>query len=722
MGYLKNLKKKAADRWGKKYASSYWYDEYDRTYDTYEKYTEWGLPTSGIYRDKKSVNIYKLASVRRAIANFVQIVTGKNIPVTFSTKSDSKTDGKTVILSADVNDNFDVSVGLALHEGSHIILSDFELLKVCNTGFSKYIHYTGVNGIDEFDLSKVIDKDSFWPIGKYSSIKEKLFMKGGTIRSKTELTRPLFDMIMGLSNWIEDRRIDNYIYTTAPGYRSYYLSLYDHYFNDKIVTKGIASDEFTDETLDSYFFRIINLLNEKTDLNKLKGLREVVRMLDLKNIKRITKSEQSLELAIDIVAKILEYCDSSTISEKLMKGSDGDVNEDDDDDTIEIDDLGDDFELSDKPDNGPSKKVRLSPKAMQQLLKKIENQKKFLDGDVKKKKLTATDLKKIENVEQSGTELNRVGQTVKNGRGGQYKGVDCIVVKKLNDSIIIDDEFPCRAKDGNETLSTRYQPYVDRGIELGILLGKKLQIRAESRDTIFSRLKRGKIDKRMISALGYDNDSVFFTHEVDQYKKVNLHISIDYSGSMSGVNIQRSITATVAIVKACIMARNINVQVSIRATAGSPSLPWICMVYDSRRDNFKTFCKYMAAMQPTNITPEGLCFEAIQKYLIPNTNDTDSYFLNFSDGCPSYSISNGADQITYEGTTAAEHTYSQIKKMKESGINVISYFITERRLSGMEHSEDYRIFKLSYRDDAKFINVENMNEVARSMNEMFLKK
>ena len=713
MGYLKNLKKKAAGRWGKGYASSYWYDEYDRTYDAYEKYTEWGLPTSGLYKDKKSVNIYKLASVRRAIANFVQIVTGKNIPVTFHTKSDSKTNGTSVILSADVNDNFDVSVGLALHEGSHIVLSDFGILKAMHDVMDTYERHARTDMLHQFDAVFSEGK-------KYGTVKRAMFGKDGTIRSKVILTRPLFDLIMNISNWIEDRRIDHYIYTTAPGYRSYYLSLYDHYFNDKIVTKGIESDEFTDETLDSYFFRIINLLNEKTDLNKLKGLKEIVRMLDLKNISRIKSSEESLELSIAIVSKMLEYCDVSTLTGKsASKSGDGDINEDGDDE-IEIDDLGDDFEISECNGND-GKRVRLSPKALEQLKKKIEKQKQFLNGDIKKKKLAANDLKKIDNVDQSDTELNRVGQSIKKGSGGgYYKGVDCIVVKRVTDGVVMESDFPCPATGYDGNISTRYIDDVNRGIELGTILGKKLQIRAESRETVFSRLKRGKIDKRMISSLGFDNESVFFTHHIDQFKKVNLHISIDYSGSMEGKKIKKAITSTVAIVKACIMARNIDVQVSIRATGGSPQLPWVGLIFDSKRGNFRTFCKYMAAMRPAHVTPEGLCFEAIHKYLIPATNDTDSYFLNFSDGQPSYSINNGNDAIEYSGDRAAEHTYSQIKRMGESGIKVLSYFITEGRMS--EHDDDYRIFKASYKDSAKFINVENMMEVAKTMNETFLKK
>ena len=72
----------------------------------------------------------KLAATKRAIANFVQIVTGKNIPVKFSKRGDSYTDGTSVTITANLKDkDFDPAVGLALHEGSHILLTDFDTLK-----------------------------------------------------------------------------------------------------------------------------------------------------------------------------------------------------------------------------------------------------------------------------------------------------------------------------------------------------------------------------------------------------------------------------------------------------------------------------------------------------------------------------------------------------------------------------------------------------------------
>ena len=42
----------------------------------------------------------KLAGYRRAIGNFVRIVTGQAIPVKFNTSGDSYTDGKSVVISA----------------------------------------------------------------------------------------------------------------------------------------------------------------------------------------------------------------------------------------------------------------------------------------------------------------------------------------------------------------------------------------------------------------------------------------------------------------------------------------------------------------------------------------------------------------------------------------------------------------------------------------------
>jgi len=765
MSWYDKFKTGTKDNLPKKSASSYWYDEYDTSYDYLDKYTDWGTTELSAY--KKTNDLYKLSSVRRAVSNFVQIVTQKNIPVTFATKSDSKTDGERVILSADVDDNFDVSVGLALHEGSHIVLSDFKLLKAMSEVKDRIywdkraITDANAKAVEEGLSLAYPDLDSIDSVikrtianhTKYTTQLSEIYLSTGKIGKYGIPPNEVIDIISGLTNWVEDRRIDMFIYKSAPGYREYYTSMYDHYFNDKIVTKGIKSDEFTEETFESYMFRIINLMNESSDLSKLKGLRAIYRSLKLNDIARLKNSTDSLDLAIDIVAEILKYVpytkegdlnkeqsaggqsngeQDEESQEGEGQGQSGDEQSDDSGNGLGMNPDGINGEQSDSNSNvdaAPTAgdvngKDMLSKSALQQLAKKFQKQKDFINGNIKKKNVTKTELDKLQDIQESGTELVRVGGDYERNGNRIGKGVDCIVVKQLTDKLTESDDFPFTGKDWQTRQPHRkFEEEVRKGINLGIILGKKLQIRNESRETVFSRLKKGKIDGRMIASLGYDNENVFYTNEVDQFKKGNLHISIDYSGSMSGDKLRRAIISTVAIVKACQMARNINVQVSARSTdSGQRQLPYIVMVYDSRKNSLKDFYKYMSMLQAHNTTPEGLCFEAIQKYLIPTTNDTDSYFLNFSDGQPCYSISHGTDDINYSGFAAAEHTNRQVKKMQASGINVLSYFITDMSEDRFERSSDWEIFKKCYGKDAKYVNVENMMQVAKTMNEMFLTK
>ena len=729
----------------KKSASSYWFDEHDSSYDYLDLYSDMDKDELASY--KKTNDLYKLSATRRAIANFVQIVTQKNIPVSFATKSNSCTDGEKVILSADVDNNFDVSVGLALHEGSHIVLSDFDLLSEMNTAFDSFRYAereVKTNGGDivskiEYTINNCKFKDGL----------REMYYPTGKIGSKVSVDMEIKNLIGSLTNWIEDRRIDRYIYNSAPGYRDYYTSMYDFYFNDKAITKGIESDEYTEENIESYMFRIINLHNDKTDLSKLKGLRAIYRLIDLKNIDRLKSTEDVFNLSIDVTAIILDNIAYSGGNSK--SGDKGEAEKGDGNPTGETDgdgestdgeggegngiqmEAGDGFEGTDSDGDSDGDasstsdikkgKQSLSASSKKQLDKKIQKQKDFLDGKIKKKQITKGEAEKLQNIVDSDTQVVRVGNDYET-KYSITKGVDCIVVKNLTENLLSQEDFPFSRVDWKTK-----QPHawavddVAKGVTLGTILGKKLQVRNESRETVYSRLTKGKIDGRMVASLGYNNENVFYTKDVDQYKKANLHISIDYSGSMSGDKLRKAITSTVAIVKACQMARNINVQVSIRSTDSSyRALPYIAVVYDSTKNTFRQFCKYMSILQANNTTPEGLCFEAIQKQLIPSTNDTDSFFLNFSDGQPCYSIGTADDSINYQGEAAAEHTRKQVNKMRNAGINTLSYFISDYSEERMMSSTDWRVFQKCYGKDAKCVNVENMMQVAKTMNELFLSK
>jgi len=430
----------------KKSASSFWYDDYNTSYDYLDQYSD--LDSDTLKAFKKTNDLYKLSATRRAIANFVQIVTQKNIPVTFASKSDSKTDGEKVILSADVDDNFDVSVGLALHEGSHILLSDFKLLEEMGRAFEQVgwvyqkaryeneVAKSNGNPIawtDEKILEHIIHNITQF---KYSRGFSEMYLPTGKIGSKGRLTKEVKDLIGGLTNWIEDRRIDYHIFTSAPGYREYYSSMYDHYFNDKMITKGIVSDEYTNEDFESYMFRIINLHNEKTDLSKLKGLRAIYRMINLNDIKRLKNTEDAFMLAIDVVAEILKYVPMGGEGDlKKEQSSAGQSNGEQDEESTEgqgggqagdeksdeqggmnASSEGIEGEQSDSDSNSNSAptagdtngKDMMSKSAAQQLAKKFKKQKDFLNDNLKKKKLQKSEIEKLDNIAASDTELVRV--------------------------------------------------------------------------------------------------------------------------------------------------------------------------------------------------------------------------------------------------------------------------------------------------------------------------
>ena len=81
--------------------SSFWMD------DTYGRRTSIfdGWDDEDVEVKKPAVDTIALAAYRRSVANFVNIVTGRNdIPVTFNSGEDSYTDGKKVVISSSIKD------------------------------------------------------------------------------------------------------------------------------------------------------------------------------------------------------------------------------------------------------------------------------------------------------------------------------------------------------------------------------------------------------------------------------------------------------------------------------------------------------------------------------------------------------------------------------------------------------------------------------------------
>ena len=688
-GTLDYLTKGSYSKQKKKSASSFWADEWSQ-YDTPTTYWSGGAwKTQELSKvENSTAELLKLNAHKRAISNFVNILTNKNIPVTFARKGDSYTDGKSVVLSAEVKpDKFDVAVGLALHEASHIVLTDFELMSKYSAPAEMFNNFARAAGIDVNDT-------------KFDAIE------------KHKNNEQLFDVVKSLVNFVEDRRIDQYIYNTCPGYRDYYRALYDEYFYDAQIDKGLKSDEYTDETLQSYMFRIINITNSNSDLNKLKGLKEIYELLDLKNINRLKSTKDSLEVAEKITNTILQniLVDINNMPSKGKGQGEGESEE------IEIDDLGENFEVTEGDDSGDDgdKKVKLSKNAKAQLDKAIKKQKDFVNNNLKKKGLTKKEDQTLDQIDNSGTTMENVGDT-KLENGGHIPTVQCMVSKKMTESLMKDREFPFSYwNEYDNKWSGWNEDTLRKGILMGTILGKRIAVRSEERETINPRQKNGRIDKRMVAALGYDYVNVFSHKEVDRFKKVMLHITIDGSGSMSGRNWNDSLAVAIAICKAASMVSNLNVQVSIRGTWGNK--PYICIAYDSRFDKFEKVKRLFPALQANGTTPEGLTFQAIMKHFVESTKDMDSYFLNICDGEPTFSN----DQVSYGGENAVLHTKKMVNQIREMGINVMSYFVSEGGGSWGSNSKEK--FKKMYGSDSRFIDVTQIVPITKTLNELFMKK
>ena len=687
--------------------SSFWLDnEFDRHTSIFDEEDV-----------KPKTDLIALSSYRRAIANFVRIVTEKDIPVTFKSSGDSYTDGKKVVISAKMDDkSFDPSVGLALHEGSHIVHSDFDWLKNLE-----------------------------------HSIREELFHIGET---KGYSRHDIIGTVKGLLNYVEDRRIDNIIFTSSPGYKGYYHSMYDKYFHSKVIDKALGTDEYTDETMESYMFRIINLTNKNTNLSSLNGLREIWNTIDLKNISRLKDTEDAFEIAQDILGVIFKNLPDAEIkvdedgeesyepakdsSESDMGGSGGSSDEPMSDEDFQ--DLLDSIESGEmksqpKPEpkeekvpETPSDKDLLSDSQKKQLENAIKKQKDFMNGKTSKKNVTKKELQDLQTIESSGMSYVEVGDGLKSW-DGRKMNTKCIVVreftKQLVDSNTISminkwsgDRYDENVKDGYET------DYIAEGIRLGTVLGRKLQVRGESRETKWTRLDSGRIDKRLVAELGFGNDRVFSNSFVEEYSDAFLHISVDASGSMSGRKWTNTMKSVVAMTKAIDMINNVDVVVSFRTTQTNHSSrtrrsdttkPLILIAYDSRKDSFikvKTLFKYLSV---AGTTPEGLCYEAIMNDIVPSTNDKDSYFLNFSDGMPMF----GNGDVDYHGDTALNHTAKMVKEIRNRGIKVLSYFVSD---SDWSRDSESRAFKTMYGKDAEYIDITSVMSVSKTMNKKFLQK
>ena len=710
---------------------AYYSTGYKSTHKSYGNSSFWmneDFLESDIRASVNSLDYVKLAGYKRAIGNFVRIVTGKdNIPVMYSSGNDSYTNGVQVVISSKLGENeFDSTVGLALHEGSHISLTDFNAIKKC------------LNHNSEF-LQSIVE----WH--------KNIFNEDVTNANEFAMARQVKELI----NIIEDRRIDRFVYDSAPGYQGYYQSLYEKYFNAKEIDQALLNGSKTELNWDNYLFHICNFSNPKRQLDALPGLRSIWNTISIPTINRLKSTLEVADIAVEVYKMIWselgglktnapqqapeqedqdgngspgEEGDNEIETSEEQNGEEGsgiDPNLDMQGDSSSSSE-GNNSEQEGEGNGTGTPQTPKERKEKQALEKAIQKQKDFLNGNIKKKKVSKKDFEKINAAAEANMSYQSVGGDIPNDTNGaiiKRSKTQCMVVKGITDTLTDSRLLGGHASNAKEEkeyiIKYDRKDYIAEGIVLGTLLGKRLKTRDEDRSIKNTRMETGRIDRRMIAELGFGNDRVFSQTIHHTVTPSLIHISIDASGSMSGSKWEAAMKTAVAVAKAASMVASLDCIISIRGSYGgyNNQSPLMWVVYDSRKDKFNIIKDKMYAVQVSGSTPEGLCYQAVMKDIIDSANGKEAFFINICDGEPGYADSN----ISYGGEYAIQHTALQVKKMQHAGIKTLAYFVCDdTRSANIGGAKDN--FRKMYGNNSEFIDANNLTQLSNSLNKLFVRK
>lgn len=680
----------------------------------------------------------RMSSLRRSVADFVKIVTKKDIPVKFSSGQQSYTDGNAVVISA-VTDpaEIDVMVGLALHEASHVLLSQ-DLFRFLQGTWAGYILPATMNQKNRANSGSNTIKSMSDLVGPVMTVIDGRF-PGGFIPVARE--RMMFEMVTGfmglMYNFLEDRVIDLWMYDNIGGYRPYYDALYDKYFLSSEIDRGFANPQMSIPMMQSYEFHIINMMNPNANPKALPGLEKIHRLIDLKNIRRLDDkrwtlpTSEMLLLSRDVAMEVFQYVllDGATQTSQSQSGqgspSESNDSDESDDELENLDGAGAGSSGSDSNDSGKSKEIeelrvdedgnvtadgkKITPgkskngKAKPMTVKDSEENRKALEKILQKQKdfITGKDQDKnsLDAYSQSVMDQLEASRAVAMNVGEEINiKANTILYREVSETTVKSSLFPF----GGQGVSIGTKNAVTSGWRMGDLLAHRIRVLQDEYAMKFSRQLHGKLDKKRVNALGYGADSVFANDHIVRMQPVFVHLTIDASGSMSGERWNNAIKLATALARASAKIRTMDVVISIRAGTHGNTIG-IAVVYDSRRDDVSKIKKVFPHLHTSGSTPEGLAYEALMKEFILTEKNARKFFINISDGEPAFS--------NYYGESAVRHTRNQVNKIRRNGAKVLSYFV------GNSGAHDFRAM---YGKDAAFISADSILDIARTLNRLFL--
>lgn len=682
--------------------SSFWMDQSAERWRGQLEGVKWGK------RDKNLSELIELVSYHRAITNFVKITTGKEIPVRWA-GSQSHTCGQSIQLSAEIDQsNFDVTVGLALHEASHVLLTDFQLTDDLYSWLRPSspppMRRSGVLQDLRNQASPIIDRI------------HKCFGLSGN--------NAAVDVFHQIANWLEDRRIDHFVFSSSPGYKAYYHKLYNYYWNTEQAAQALSSASYRDpHKWESWKLHIYNLISPHSKINALPNLAKIAKVIDIRNVGRWTSTKDVFYTTIEVLNLVLDTVESLPALPPMdddQQDREGGSNQlsvqgvaDDGDDG------GSDSQQADDDPLDHSVEGELAADLL------LNQQDKFLDQQrMDKFKVKASrDLQR--ELEETAAQDMEVVVTSFKGGGNVPASVVIQDYTTRKVSTLLHDLETGQVK-GREDLRLHgvnpvdwsTYPYnakaVTDGIQFGQLLGRKLVRHNEQRSTVTNRLRSGKIDLNRLAHAGYGIESVFKQTQIDQCKPATIHISLDASGSMGGERWKAAAKMVVAIAKAATMVQNVAVKVDAR-TASCGSARSI-ILYNSKINPLQHLTKLLTYFQPSGSTPESLCFEAmmIKNQIASSSCSHDSYFINLSDGQPC----GPSDYSSYNAIVHCQQQCSKIESQLKA--TILSFLINEEASTQGLSGADGQVFQQMYRSAARAIDTNSLPSVASELNQILL--
>jgi hypothetical protein len=448
-------------------------------------------------------------------------------------------------------------------------------------------------------------------------------------------------------NWIEDRRIDHHILSSIAGYRGYYAKLYDKYFNNlKVKTQIEHSKNRDSKNIHCWIFHLINMISKHRDIKALPELDKLYNIIDLKNIDRLKSTQDAYELALEVWDFINDRVE-------------GDIYE-----HIPV----------------------------------LKDQDDFVNGDVKKKPLSPKEKSIIEQIGK----LN-IKDLEKSNLVDNIKPKD----QKLKDSFLHNFLHPTQLPSNKVS--------VKEGINMGKKLASKLQFRNLDQKVTYHNQNKGRVDARNLYKATFD-DLIFKQDFIKEHKKTHIHLSIDGSGSMCMYDKDfKTLKLSACMATIACLIPNIRVSISVRKVKTDTKKkdinitrkPVTIIIFDSLTDSIKDISK-LSHIDFKDLTPEGLCFDSIKKYMGMNPISQEKIvFVNISDGFPSAMLDTVKEKVE-------EVTRKKVNEFKREGIDVLSYFVESG--STIKATKGLKTFKRMYGNTSETLNVDNFSKILRDIN------